>query len=73
MSEKIEFKIREDEEYIPLMQLLKAVNIVASGGEAKMIIDASMVKLNGEIEHRRRAKVRIGDIVETEIATISII
>ena len=35
-----------------------------SGGEAKHLVDEGEVKLNGEIESRKRAKVRIGDKVE---------
>jgi ribosome-associated protein len=55
---------------IDLFKLLKALNLVASGGEAKMVIADGMVKLNGELETRKRKKVVAGDIVifsDTEI------
>ena len=46
-----------------LDQFLKWNNIVASGGEAKMLINSGLVKVNGEIEKRRGRKLNIGDIV----------
>ena len=50
-------------EYIDLLQLLKATSIVMSGGEAKMLVDDGIVAVNGEIELRRRRKLRVGDLV----------
>ena len=47
-----------------LDQFLKWNNIVASGGEAKMLINSGLVKVNGEIEKRRGRKLNIGDIVK---------
>ena len=34
-----------------------------SGGEAKMLVDDGIVAVNGEIELRRRRKLRVGDLV----------
>jgi ribosome-associated protein len=59
----IKFKLGESE-YIELIKLLKYTNICSSGGEAKMIVDEGEVKLNGEIESRKRAKLRLGDKIE---------
>ena len=59
----IKFKLGESE-YIELIKLLKFTNICGSGGEAKMIVDEGEVKLNGEIESRKRAKLRLGDKIE---------
>ena len=53
-------------EYIKLDQFLKLVNEAASGGEAKVMILASDVKLNGVIEIQRGKKIRPGDIVSVE-------
>ena len=36
----------------------------ASGGEAKFIIQAGQVRLNGAVETRRRKKLAPGDVVE---------
>ncbi len=54
-----EFKI--EGEYIELIGLLKSLGLAESGGQAKMIVDEGMVIRNGEVETRRRAKLRPGD------------
>ena len=46
-----------------LDQFLKWNNIVSSGGEAKNLIKAGEVKVNGEIEKRRGRKLSYGDKV----------
>jgi ribosome-associated protein len=66
-----EFKLKED--YIELIRLLKYVRIADTGGHAKILVDEGLVKLNGEVEHRKRAKVRAGDIVEAEGQIISVV
>lgn len=53
-----------DSEYIQLDQLLKVLNIASSGGVAHQLVDEGLVKVNGFIETRRRAKIRVGDKVE---------
>lgn len=58
----IEFELST--EYIELIKLLKLLQLVESGGQAKMVVDDGWVKLNGEVEFRKRAKIRAGDIVE---------
>ncbi|MDR0790714.1 MAG: RNA-binding S4 domain-containing protein [Bacteroidales bacterium] len=59
----IEFSLRENEDYIPLIQLLKAVNIASSGSQAQMMVINGDVKLNNETEFRKRAKIRREDVV----------
>lgn len=54
----------EGSEYIELIKLLKVTNICGSGGEAKHLVNEGEVKLNGETESRKRAKIRTGDKVE---------
>jgi ribosome-associated protein len=51
-------------EYIPLIQLLKATNLVQTGGEAQLVVSDGLVKYNGEIDYRKRLKVKRGDTVE---------
>lgn len=58
----LEFKL--EGEYIQLIALLKATNLVASGGEAQLVVLDGLVKCNGEVDLRKRLKVRRGDIVE---------
>ncbi|HBG04518.1 MAG: RNA-binding protein [Geobacteraceae bacterium GWC2_58_44] len=53
-----------DTEFIKLDSFLKAVDVVCSGGEAKIIISEGMVSVNGEVELRRGRKLRPGDRVE---------
>jgi ribosome-associated protein len=54
----------EGSEFIELIGLLKAVGISETGGQAKQMVDDGMVKVNGQAENRKRAKIRAGDIVE---------
>jgi ribosome-associated protein len=54
------------EEYIKLDQFLKLAQVVQSGGEAKMLIQAGQVLVNGQVETRRGRKLRPGDVVVVE-------
>jgi len=62
-----------ENEYIELYKLLKVLDLVDSGGEAKMIIAEGYVSRNGEIELRKRAKIVkddvliVGDDVKIEV------
>lgn len=60
-KENIEVKITT--EYIELIALLKYVGIAESGGFAKQMVDDGAVKLNGQPESRKRAKIKPGDVV----------
>ncbi len=51
-------------EYIELIKLLKLLHFAQSGGHAKIMVEDGEVKLNGEVEHRKRAKLRNGDVIE---------
>lgn len=53
-------------EYIELTQLLKAVNIAQTGGHAKIIVEEGAVVRDGEVETRKRAKIRKGEEVKVE-------
>ncbi len=61
------------EEYIELFKLIKFLDLVDSGADAKMIVADAHVKRNGEIEMRKRAKIRKGDILEIGDVTINVI
>jgi ribosome-associated protein len=43
---------------ITLGQALKAANLVGSGGEAKVLVQAGEVLVNGEVETRRGRQLR---------------
>lgn len=47
-----------------LYKILKFENMVNSGGEAKYVISEGMVRVNGEIETRKRKKIFSGDVIE---------
>lgn len=58
----MEFKITG--EYIELFKLMKVSGMVGTGGEAKIHISEGLVKVNGEVETRKRYKTRPEDRVE---------
>jgi ribosome-associated protein len=47
-----------------LGQALTAASLVGSGGEAKVLIQAEEVSVNGEIETRRGRRLEEGDVIE---------
>jgi ribosome-associated protein len=49
---------------IRLGQYLKFVGLVATGGEAKYLIQDGQILVNGEVETRRKRQLRAGDTVE---------
>jgi ribosome-associated protein len=52
-----------DHEPIELHKVLKLHGMVASGGEAKMVIAEGRVRLNGRVETQKRKKIVSGDVV----------
>ena len=61
--EQIKFILRENETFIPLIQLLKAVHVVYSGNEAQEVVAAGYVTRNGQTELRKRAKITAGETI----------
>ena len=61
-SNKIEFELSE--EYIELIKLLKLLNLVESGADAKFVVEEGEVKFNNKTEYQKRKKLRSGDKVE---------
>lgn len=58
-----EVRIREEEEFIKLGQLLKKAGLVSSGVEAKIVVQDGLVLVNGEVDTRRGRKLVNGDVV----------
>ncbi|SKC09060.1 ribosome-associated protein [Lachnospiraceae bacterium] len=58
-----EFKLRPEDEFIKLGQLLKAVDLVSSGVEAKIEILNGNVFVNGEVCQMRGKKIHNGDVI----------
>jgi ribosome-associated protein len=48
---------------IPLAGLLKLAGVADSGGHAKHLVQAGLVRVNGHAELRRGAQIRSGDVV----------
>lgn len=62
----MEKQVREvaiNSDYITLGQLLKLLDLVSTGGEAKAYLADHEIKINGEKEDRRGRKLRPGDEV----------
>ncbi len=53
-------------EFIELNNLLKVMGLCDSGGIAKTLIAEGRVRVNGNVELRKRYKVRKGQLVEFE-------
>jgi len=49
---------------ITLNDALKLTGITETGGQAKLMIQAGEVKVNGEVETRRKRKLVAGDVLE---------
>ena len=61
-------KIHDDEEYITLNVLLKIMDLIPTGGMAKIFLAENDVFVNGEKENRRGRKLYRGDIVKANNA-----
>ncbi len=57
---------------IRLGQYLKLLGLVATGGEAKYVIQGGYVRVNGEVETRRKRQLHAGDTVELEDHTFTV-
>jgi len=55
-----------DDNTIRLDQFLKLSGAAGTGGQAKVLIQAGQVTVNGKVETRRRRKLRPGDRVIAE-------
>jgi ribosome-associated protein len=60
-------------EFIELCKLLKAANLVMSGGEGKEVVAQGLVTVDGQPETRKRCKIRPGQTVEFEGSIITVI
>ena len=55
----MQFELKD--EYIELFKLIKVLDLVDTGAQAKMIVSDGYVTRNGEVELRKRAKIIKGD------------
>jgi ribosome-associated protein len=68
---KLQFELNGSP-FIPLNNLLKVMQLVETGGEANICITDGLVVVNGAVETQKRKKVRAGDVVEFEGATVQV-
>ena len=61
------------DEYIELYKLIKFLDLVDSGADAKMVVADGHVIRNGEQELRKRAKIRKGDTLVIGDVTIEVV
>ena len=66
----LQFQMRG--EFIELHKLLKVEGVCASGGEAKMLVAAGAVRVDGAVELRKACKIRAGQSVETGAVRIEV-
>jgi ribosome-associated protein len=55
---------------ITLGQFLKLAGLADTGGDAKYIVAAGLVTVNGQVERRRGHRLGLGDIVEIQGASV---
>ncbi|KAF1711228.1 RNA-binding protein [Pseudoxanthomonas kalamensis DSM 18571] len=60
----IDFELERD--FIELNQLLKLSGLCDSGGQGKAMVASGAVRVDGEQELRKTAKIRAGQVIELE-------
>lgn len=65
------FEIEGD--FITITQLLKALDYIGSGGEAKYFLFDNQVFVNGTEVYEKKKKIRLGDVVRVNNKVIQII
>jgi len=69
----VEFSLSSGQDYIELIKLLKVCGAADSGADAKLLVEDEMVKVNGEVELRKRYKVRKKDAVEVNGLKVDVV
>ena len=59
--QQLEFQLRG--EFVELNQLLKLSGVCDSGGAGKMLVAEGVVSVDGQVELRKTAKIRAGQVV----------
>ena len=60
-------------DYIELCNLLKVLGWCGSGGEAKIRIASGEATVDGEVELRKRCKLRVGQTIEFDGESVTIV
>lgn len=64
MSEPDKIIAELESEFVELYKILKFEGLADSGGDAKQAIAEGLVSVNGEVETRKRKKIRPGDQID---------
>jgi len=59
--QEIDFHLRD--EFVELNQLLKLAGVCDSGGAGKALVAEGLVSVDGQVESRKTAKIRGGQVV----------
>jgi len=65
------YKLKD--KYIELFKLIKVLDLVDSGAEAKLLIENGYVKRGDEIETRKRAKIKGGETIQIADVVIDVL
>jgi ribosome-associated protein len=60
-------------EAIALCDLLKCAGIAGSAGQGKHLVAEGLVRVDGQAESRKTAKIRVGQLVECSGARVRVI
>lgn len=64
MSDEENIIAELETEFVELYKILKFEGLAESGGNAKQAISEGLVSVNGEVETRKRKKIRAGDQID---------
>lgn len=70
-NETLTFELSED--FIELIKLLKFMGLSQTGGQAKLAVENGLVTVDGEVESRKRRKIRKGMTVNFNGSVIKIV
>lgn len=70
MTDTIDFALQG--EYVELNQLLKLAGLCDSGGAGKALVADGQVRVDGQVELRKTCKIRAGQLVACQGATIRV-
>lgn len=62
-----------NDEFIELYKLIKVLDLVDSGAQAKILVANGHVRRNGEVELRKRAKIRGGEQLQIADVVIDVV
>lgn len=69
--DEVEFQLKG--EHVRLCDLLKLAGVAESGGQGKRLVAEGEVKVDGQGEGRKAAKIRAGQVVECRGAKIVVV